>query len=315
MLWLVYEHFKINRHDRIFTDVHKLQHTVLAGGNLREFKYNWDDTLGKSTQRPTDEILHTFFLLQIDQLPPSHDFWFEYKMWQRQTAAERTYDSISELVDKYLRDSLQQANRRQAIGETITDIGLKVGKGGGGSGPDGGQYGPSPCFAWLNYGHCAHKDSGCKWDHEVRYKGAKMKGGKNNQKGGKGAGDKGSKGKKGKDKGKGGKSKGKNSTKTGKSTGKNGASNAHVAQPTGGAAATERAVITDMSKICRAYLAGNCNLGSSCSLHHNGPCKKHSEGKCTKGTNCPFPHWNVNLTQAAAAVGAPPLGAPGGKGQ
>ena len=175
---------------------------MLAGGNLREFKYSGDDTLGKSTQRPTDEILHTFFLFQIDQLPQSHDFWFEYKMWQRQTAVDRTYDSISELVDKYLRDSLQQANRRRAIGETITDICLKVCSGGGGKGPDNGLYGPSPCFSWLNHGQCAHQDSGCKYDHELRFKGAKMKGGKK-QKGGKGHGED-SKGKKGKDEGKGG---------------------------------------------------------------------------------------------------------------
>ena len=316
VLWLIYEHFKINRHDQILTDMHKLQHTVLAGGNLREFKYSWDDVIGKSTQRPTEEILHTFFLLQIDQLPQSHDFWFEYKMWQRLPQADQTYDSISELVDKYLRDRLQQDNRRQAIGETITDIGIKLngkkGGGGGGKGPDGGKFGPSPCFSWLNFGSCPHKDSGCKYDHEHQFKGVKRQKGADGTKngGGKNGGKRERKGK-----GKGDTSKGKDPTKTGKSTGKALTGKYHPAYAAGAAPTqpaadpNKRKVVTDMSKICKAYLAGKCHLGKSCQLHHNEPCKQHSEGKCTRA-NCPFPHWNVQVNAAGASL----QGAPGDKG-
>ena len=83
----------------------------LRGGNLRQFKYAWDDCIGKSVQRPAPETLHTYFLIQFDHLPRSHEFWFEYKLWQKTPVVMQTYDSISQLVDTYLRDQLQQSNR------------------------------------------------------------------------------------------------------------------------------------------------------------------------------------------------------------
>ena len=76
----------------------------------------------------------------------------------------------------------------------------KKGGDGGGKGPAGGKFGPSPCFSCLNFGSCPHKDSGCKYNHEHKSKGAKQH--QNNADGAKTGGGKNG-GKKGGKKGKG----------------------------------------------------------------------------------------------------------------
>ena len=70
-------------------------------------------------------------------------------------------------------------------------------------------------------------------------------------------------------------------------------------------ASPKQRIITDLSKLCKGYLAGKCKYGDKCKFHHNGPCKFHARGACTRGDDCPFSHHAVLVAPASAVADAP----------
>ena len=289
VLWLIYEHFKINSEDKMLTDQAKLQRIILTNGNLQLFKHHWDTHIMHMHERPTDNSLYMLMLLQLDGLQRDHEFYMEYVLWKKQPVTERTYTNISKLIDTFLSEKQQQKNRRSVLSDAIpglTDVrafgnadtkskNSKPGKDKG-KGKLNEEH-KGQCFSWLNWGICTTPN--CKWKHDKAFKAAlKVDGSSNKDKKGKSKGTKPSKGDSG----------------------------AKSREPS----ADKRKVVTDMSKVCQLYLQNKCTKGQSCKLHHNEPCKHHATGSCNKGTACPFPHWNATI----AVVSPPGIGAGNGAG-
>ena len=258
----------------------------LIGDNLQLFKHHWDTHIMHMYERPTDDFMYMLMLLQLDaNLNRDHDFYMDYALWKKLPQSERTYTTISTLIDTFLAEKLQQKNRRAVLADALPGIDAKnvqskakkgKDKKGKGKGVDESQ---GQCFSWLNHGECANQHNGCRWKHDPAFKGAWKDGSAKQPKGKKG------KGKDGKDKSGKGKSR----------------------QPS----PDRRNVVTDMSKVCQLYLKNKCTAGAACKLHHNEPCKHHATGDCKKGAACPFPHWNVKTAANKAKQQSTPPGLAG----
>ena len=202
-LWLTYEYFKVNAEDRKLTDISTLQSISLRDGNLQQFKFLWDQAVELMHERPAPQLLLQYFLLNMDFLQQTHEFYLELMLWKRRPDTEKSYETLASTVDLFLQAKVEQKNRRAHIGDAMPGLipAKQAWKGDGkGKGKNGGQGGDGkpqgPCFDWAKRGECSKGKANCPYTHYPADRGAGIKKGDSKGKGkSKGKNDKSGKGK------------------------------------------------------------------------------------------------------------------------
>ena len=77
MLLMVYEWFKVTEKDKDTVDTNKLQQLKMFNGDLQKFIFKWDAIVTQMRKVPDDQSLLTYFLLQVEKLPKTHDLYLK----------------------------------------------------------------------------------------------------------------------------------------------------------------------------------------------------------------------------------------------
>mgnify|MGYP006866112069 CR=1 FL=1 len=121
-MWLTYGYFKVNAEDRKLTDISPLQSISLRDGNLQQFKFLLDQAVELMHERPAPQLLLQYFLLNMDFLQQSHEFYLELMPWKRRPDSEKSYKTPASAVDPFLQAKVEQKNLRAHIGDALPGL-------------------------------------------------------------------------------------------------------------------------------------------------------------------------------------------------
>ena len=296
LYWLILREIARTPAEDSITQFADLQALRLQGDNLRRFQTEWKKTLYGMLKRPDDEILESLYDTQVRASRQFEGTYALYEMKQVQEGAEKSYQMLFMMVERFLDGRKRQANRER--GQPRDSHALAA--------PSGAK--PTPkagsCKQHFYKGVCSRTDCPLTHFETIAEGGGKKKKGKGKGKGGKDDKGKGN----GKDKGKGkgdkkGKGKGKGDKKgKGKGKGDKKGKDQPANSPPERGRSKERTQITQRQRgpspagdkdapACKWHVNGNCTKGANCRNWHADVCKFWMQGSCSLGDNCVYPHW------------------------
>ena len=287
LYWLILQELSRDKADGQITDLEDLLAVELKGDNLRAYQNEWKHTLLHLSEREkyTDLMLESLYHRQLKECPQFKKTMEAYKAEIIQHRAEKSYQTLFDMVENFLEGQRQERNRSSAdsrhhgYAHATEQKTCKNGQ----------------CRKFFNTGRCTDVD--CPWTHyNTLYPDGKGKGdkGKGKGKGKRGRSDgKGDKGGKGKGKGKGDRSQSQQPQQD------RGRSREREEQQPRERRGTSPSGKPDQ-KACTWHLKGTCKNGATCDKWHSGPCRFWKKGECNLGGKCPFLHRPKNATPAKA---------------
>ena len=183
ILWMVYQHFRLNQSYGSLYQVSDLMAVRMKGDSLESFVNTWDSVIAGMHKEPEPEIVENLFYQQIKGHAALREDIAHYDR-SPEEHPDHTYDFLRLCVARYLDRKRQDANReahQQAFGGATPAAALaaaedkpdkkKNGKGKGTSksrsaSKGKGRGGKRPCYAFQR-GDCA-KGKNCEYSHAAR---------------------------------------------------------------------------------------------------------------------------------------------------